>query len=851
MSDFLSLLNDKQREAVTTTTGPLLVIAGAGSGKTRALTHRIAYLMAEKKISPWNILAVTFTNKAAQEMKERILKLTRDSCDDGGDMNGGGDMGTHGGAVFGRDIVSEFRGGRSGERDVPTIGTFHSLCVRILRKHAHVIDYETAFTIYDTTDQEILMKRLMEERKMDPKKMNPRAILSGISGAKNQLISPKEYLRYANTHFTEKVAELYLPYQEALRKNSAMDFDDLIMKTVEIFRHDTGVLNEYQERFSFISVDEYQDTNHAQYVLVKLLASKHQNLCAIGDEDQSIYSWRGATIRNILDFEKDYPNAKIIKLEQNYRSTQEILDAAHSVICLNSQRKEKRLWTDRIGGEKIHILMARSERAEGEMVAEEILRILRSHERPDYRDFVVLYRTNAQSRVLEEIFLRYGIPYKIIGGIKFYERKEIKDVLAYLRVIQNPRDSVSLLRILNVPARNIGLKTLEALQRFAAGRSGDGSDGFGTGFGGRGAGGPGGSAGGISLFEAMEEVASFLSSARSDQEPARPGPHSSARSLRLHDAVTDSQIEHLSDTKIQSIEKFAVLIRKLQQINSNETAAGLMKYVLEETGYRAFLDDGSSEGEERLENVRELISVAKKYDSLEPAMSLRVFLEEVSLISDADQVNESANSITLMTVHSAKGLEFSNVFVVGLEEGIFPHGRNVLERDQLEEERRLMYVAMTRAKERLYLLFAQERLLYGEYRHNAPSQFLGALPEEIVERNYQAFDSEIVVRRERSMRNFGGKFAENLESSGGDFTGVGRAGHRKREVFSKLISEMAKPVPMENVESPYVDGDRVIHRDYGSGVVLNSVGGVVTVVFENPSVGVKKMAVSIAPMKKV
>lgn len=794
MHELLLKLNDKQREAVTTTEGPLLVIAGAGSGKTRALTHRIVYLMSEKKTSPWNILAVTFTNKAAQEMKERILKLAA--------------IGSEGGGANGFLDADYWRGGS----DIPTIGTFHSLCVRILRKHAHVIDHETAFTIYDMTDQEILMKRLMEERKMDPKKMNPRAILSGISGAKNQLITPKEYLRYANTHFTEKVAELYLPYQETLRKNSAMDFDDLIMKTVEIFHGDKAVLNEYQERFSFISVDEYQDTNHAQYILVKLLAEKYRNLCVIGDEDQSIYSWRGATIRNILDFEKDYPNAKIIKLEQNYRSTQEILDGAHSVISLNSQRKEKRLWTSKIGGEKIHVLMARSERAEGEMVAEEILRILKSHERPDYRDFVILYRTNAQSRVMEEVFLRYSLPYKIIGGIKFYERKEIKDLLAYLRVIQNPCDGVSLLRILNVPARNIGLKTLEALQRFASSRG----------------------AGGISLFEAMEEVASFLSSARSDQEPARPDPHSPARSLRSHDAVTDSRIEHFSGAKIQALEKFSALIRKLQQINSNETAAGLIQYVLEETGYRAFLDDGSSEGEERLENVRELISVAKKYDSLDPGMSLRVFLEEVSLISDADLVNESANSVTMMTVHSAKGLEFPNVFVVGLEEGIFPHGRNVLERDQLEEERRLMYVAMTRAKERLYLLFAQERLLYGEYRHNAPSQFLEVLPKEIVERNYQAFDSEVLVRRDRAIGN-----------------GIIPPRNAKREASSKLISETSKPVPMENIESPYRDGDRVVHRDYGSGVVLNAVGGVVTVVFEDTSVGVKKLAVSIAPMKKL
>ncbi|MEK7544849.1 MAG: UvrD-helicase domain-containing protein [Patescibacteria group bacterium] len=748
MGHFLDELNDPQRDAVVTMEGPLLVIAGAGSGKTKALTHRIAYMIQERGVSPWNILAVTFTNKAAQEMKERIAKLTSVSV--------------------GQSFMENL--------DLPTIGTFHSVCVKILRKYGHVLGYENSFTIYDGTDQEILMKQLMEQRKMDPKKMNPKAILGGISGAKNQLITAKEYQKYANSHFTETIAELYPPYQKALRENGAMDFDDLIMNVVTIFRTDAAVLTEYQDRFGYISVDEYQDTNHAQYTFSKLLAEKYRNICAIGDEDQSIYSWRGATIRNILDFEKDYPEAKVIKLEQNYRSTQPILDAAHSVIRLNSQRKEKKLWTEKTIGDPVKIWACRNERAEGEMVAQEILKTMRTYEAPDYQDFVVLYRTNAQSRVMEEIFLRNGIPYKIIGGIKFYDRKEIKDLIAYLRVIQNPRDSVSMMRILNVPARNIGAKTIEAVQQFALSR-------------------------GVSFFEAMDDIASF---------------------------------GELADAKVLAIQKFVALIRRLQNFNTQETAAGMIKYVFEEAGYRAFLDDGSSEGEERLENVREMISVAKKYDALEPGMSLKIFLEEVSLIADAERTEEKKNSVTMMTIHSAKGLEFPVVFVVGMEEGIFPHGRNALERDLLEEERRLMYVAVTRAKEKLYLLFAQERMLYGEYKNNPPSQFLAVLPEDVVERNY-----DLMGGRGR-VGGFGGAGVSTFGSSGG----------RQFQPITDL-SQSSKPVPMEDVESVYQKGDTVMHPSFGPGTVMSVAGGVIEIIFEDPDVGVKKLAVSIAPLKKI
>jgi DNA helicase-2/ATP-dependent DNA helicase PcrA len=771
--DLLKNLNDKQREAVLATDGAVLVLAGAGSGKTKALTHRIAYLVREKGVSPWNILAVTFTNKAAKEMKERITKLIAEAG-----------VGESGGASFGNPFA---------EYDVPTIGTFHSICVRILRKHAHLMDFENSFVIYDTADQEIIMKKLMEERNMDPKKMNPRAMLGAISGAKNQLIGPEEYHRYANSHFTEKVSDLYTPYQKALRTNGAMDFDDLLMKTVELFRKYPEVLGEYQERFKYICVDEYQDTNHAQYIFTKLLAAKYGNLCVIGDEDQSIYSWRGATIKNILDFEKDYPGAVTVKLEQNYRSTQPILDAAHSVISLNSQRKEKKLWTEKVEGDRVKIWMARSERHEGEMVAGEILRVMRQYESPSYRHFVVLYRTNAQSRVMEEIFLRSGIPYKIVGGTKFYDRKEIKDLLAYLRVIQNPRDSVSLTRIINVPARNLGPKTLEAVQQFASQRN-------------------------FSLFAGMEEVASLGDS--------------------------------LADSKIQGIQKFVALIRELQEVNREHPASGVIKYVLDRAGYKNFLDDGTSEGEERLENVRELISVATKYDGLEAGMSLKIFLEEVSLISDADQVSEDSNCVTMMTIHAAKGLEFPHVFVVGLEDGIFPSSRSMLERDQLEEERRLMYVAVTRAKECLYLLHAQERLLYGEYKSNAPSQFLKHLPEHVVERNY--------TPRERSSGGYSNSGSGGYSSEVGErmsrerlSKGIFGTGGFRDKRFEKVENTPSKPVPLENVESSYRDGDRVTHPVFGSGIVMNVTGGIITIVFENPSVGVKKLAVSIAPLTKV
>lgn len=707
-----------QQEAVLSTEGPVLIIAGAGSGKTRALTHRIAYLIHERKVAPQNILAVTFTNKAAGEMKERIIGLVGSELD-----------------------------------DLPTVGTFHSFCAQILRRHIHELGFENSFTIYDSNDTVVLMKQIMKDYHLSEKQLNPKAVLGHISQAKNELMGPEEYEMQAHNFFTQKVAELYKPYQARLRQCQALDFDDLLMKTVDLFRQFPKILDSYQERYRYISVDEYQDTNHAQYTLVKMLAEKYRNICVIGDPDQSIYSWRGANMNNILDFEKDYPEALVIKLEQNYRSTSVILDAAHALIERNRNRKDKKLWTDREGGEKIRIWNASDERDEAMKVAQAIAQQVHSHETPDYREFAVLYRTNAQSRALEEAFMRYGVPYKIVGGVKFYLRKEIKDVIAYLRVINNPDDNVSLLRIINTPSRKIGAKTLEQLQHFAAQQ-------------------------GISMFRAIERA---------------------------------REIDGLG-SKAAHIEKFGRLIKRLQEVNQKYSAGGVIKHVIVESGYRDFLlSEKTPEGEARLQNVQELVSVADKYDGLEPGISLATFLEEVALISDLDNIEDEHNAATLMTLHAAKGLEFPIVFMTGLEEGVFPHSRTLFEPQELEEERRLMYVGVTRAKDMLYILHARQRMLFGEFKQNAPSQFLLDIPEELIEGQ---------TMQERPHRSFG-----------------------------------ERPIPLEDEEGfvpPELhDGDRVSHRSFGEGVVLSVSGGVVTIAFKDPGVGVKKLAISIAPIEKL
>lgn len=725
MSKILEGLNEKQQKAVVNTEGPLLVIAGAGSGKTRALTHRIAYLIKEKGIKPWNILAVTFTNKAANEMKERVKRLLNEE----------------------------------NEAALPTVGTFHATCVRILRKHIHLLGYENAFTIYDTADQQILMKHVMKDLQIDDKQLNPKAVLNHISNAKNQLLGPEKYSQLVSNYFTEKVAEIYKHYQNRLLKSSALDFDDIIMKTVELFQKQPEVLDYFQEKYRYISVDEYQDTNHAQYVLTNQLAEKYRNICVIGDSDQSIYSFRGANIQNILDFEKDYPELKIVLLEQNYRSSQTILDAAHSIIKHNKQRKEKKLWTDRDGGDKIVLKALENEREEGVFIGHEIEQLLRTHETPSYKDFVVLYRTNAQSRVMEETFLRFGIPYKIIGGIKFYQRKEIKDIVAYLRVIQNTADTVSLTRIINTPPRKIGPKTIETVQQFALQT-------------------------GTTLFESMSNA---------DQCPG------------------------LAESKAQALIDFTKLIKELQKKNTEFSAAGVIKHVLDYSGYKKFISDGTIEGESRLENIYELINVASKYDNLEAGISLNIFLEEIALIADVDSLDDEDNAVTMMTIHSAKGLEFPVVFIAGLEDGVLPHSRSLLERDELEEERRLMYVAVTRAQHKLYLLRAKNRMLYGEISSTTPSQFIANIPTELMEMD------ENDVRMHKS----------NLQSADLGYT----------------------PIPFEDFneseDNQLHDGDKVLHNSFGEGRVVSVMGGVATIAFDNPKYGVKKLALSIAPLKKI
>lgn len=730
MSDVLSGLNDKQRAAVLATEGPVLVFAGAGSGKTKALTHRIAYLIKEKGVHPKNILAVTFTNKAAGEMQERIIKLLNES-----DMN-----------------------------YVPVIGTFHSICVRLLRKHIHEIDYENSFVIYDSTDQQILGKKIIKELGLDEKKFPIRAILSHISNAKNHLMKAEQYKMQAHNYFTEKVAQVYEEYERQLRKNNALDFDDLLLRTVELFEQKPELLAMYQDRFKYICVDEYQDTNQAQYKIIHMLAKKHHNLCVIGDSDQSIYSWRGANMQNILDFEKDYPNAKVILLDQNYRSTKNILAAAHSIIKHNKNRKDKELWTDNHEGSPLKMYEAHHERDEAYYVVEQIKNQMRKDTSTEYKDFSVLYRTNAQSRVFEEAFMRSGIPYRIIGGIKFYERKEIKDILAYLRVIHNPFDDIALLRIINVPTRGIGAQTLNHLQ-----------------------------------------------------ELARLGQTS------IYSVILDCErYESLGGRGQKALLKFRQIMESLRLLNHSEKAAALIKHIVEAIGYKDYLmQEGAEVGETRLENVNELISVASKYDALEPGVALAVFLEEVALIADTDSIDDQDNAVVLMTIHSAKGLEFSHVFLVGLEEGIFPHSRSLLDPEQFEEERRLMYVAITRAEQELHLTRARQRMIYGDLKANNPSPFLMDIPPTL-------FGDQVPTERD-----YGGLLGKQIPV----------------ENESGLISD---DEAFNNMDMPQLQaGDKVVHDKWGEGKVLGLTGGVVTIAFADPRIAVRKLALSVAPLRKI
>jgi DNA helicase-2/ATP-dependent DNA helicase PcrA len=629
---FLEGLNPRQREAVLATEGPVLILAGPGSGKTATITRRIAYLIA-RGITPEQILGVTVTNKAAGEMKERISRLLM------------------------ANSKWQIRHTPHADGQMPFIGTFHAFCVRILRAYASQIGYFRGFSIFDEDDSLSLMKETLKELGINPKQFAPGMLLNVISGLKNELTSPEKYEEDAGLSdlFPRTVHQSYLRYQERLYQANAMDFDDLLMKTVLLFEKHPDILTLYQDRFRYIHVDEWQDTNHAQYVLISQLAKKYGNIAVVGDDAQSIYSFRGADYRNILNFEKDWPDAKVIVLDQNYRSTQTILDAAREVISRNLQQKEKRLWTERKGGEALSIVAAENERSEAQFVGETVRELL--DQGIARKDLVILYRTNAQSRVLEDAMLERDIPYKIVGGVKFYQRKEVKDILAYVRYILNPKDLVSLKRIINVPARGIGKQTLLAY-----------------------------------LYK--------------DRLNGKAGS--------------------------AALEGFDRLIASLTGLAADKPAAGFIRDVLRLTRYREYLEDGSTNAEERWENVQELVSLAKKYDDAPPTEGLEKMIEDAALMSDQDEVRTDNDMVHLMTLHAAKGLEFPVVFMVGIEEGVLPHARSLFNPVELEEERRLCYVGLTRAKEKIFLSFALSRTLFGSTQVNPPSRFLSEIPERLV-----------------------------------------------------------------------------------------------------------------------
>ncbi len=709
MQALLSGLNDEQKRAVETIDGPLLILAGAGSGKTKTLTHRIAYILSTHKATPFNILAVTFTNKAAGEMRERVAKLMDQNPDNRSFM--------------------------------PYLGTFHSICVRILRQDGEHYGIPRNFVIWDEGDRLAAIKQVIKNVGIDEKKFPARLMTSLISSAKNEMVSPTEFAATAgNTPAAQAAAKVYPVYEKMLKDAAALDFDDLISKTVQMLQSNKEVRSKWQNQFSYVMIDEYQDTNAAQYRLVKLLTGPHNNIAVVGDDWQSIYSWRGADFKNILNFEKDYPKCTVIKLEQNYRSTKNILDAAHSVILQNSLRSEKKLWTAAGEGAEVQVIPVSSERHEAESISRRIKMSVDSRKR-EYSDFAVLYRTNAQSRALEEVFVHHGLPYRIVGGVRFYDRKEVKDIMAYLRLIYQPNDVASFERIVNVPARGIGTKSIEAFASWRAENN-------------------------LTLAEGLAQVgeATGLSA------KAKSGLYVLAdiiSSYRL-------QLEDLSPATI-----IDSLLRRLD--------------------YLHFLQDGTPQGDARVENVRELLSVAAEYQDL----GLAGFLEEVSLVSEPDKVSgaSSSSGVVMMTLHSAKGLEFPAVFITGLEESILPHSRALYDAGEMEEERRLMYVGMTRAKQELYLTYATERTLYGGRQHNPPSRFLSDIGNASV-------------------------------ATGSDFWQIGAA----QDSEPHYVPELQQ-------------GDGVRHNIFGDGTVLDLQGETATIFFKGK--GTKKLNIAFAPLEKL
>ena len=660
-------LNDKQIEAVRAINGPVLILAGAGSGKTRALIHRIAHLITSG-IKPENILAVTFTNKASGEIKERVHKLLQ---------------------------TTHYKLQTS-----PWMGTFHSICLKILRQEAEQIGYGRGFVIYDTDDQISLLKNVMQDLDMDIKKFNPKAMLGKISKLKSELIGHEEFADGAKEYIEKILAPAYTSYQTALKQNNAMDFDDLIMLCVNLFQKSPETLRKYQQIFKYILIDEYQDTNHSQYVWANLLAQKHRNLFVIGDDYQSIYQFRQADIRNILDFEKDYPEAKIVMLEQNYRSTQNILAAANNIILNNKEQKHKKLWTKNMKGTKIVLKENADQRKEGQFLAETIRNVVKQGLRPD--QITVLYRTHAQSRSVEEAMLKYGIPYKIIGGVNFYQRREIKDILAYVRLALNPNDGIGLDRVYNVPARGIGNALFQKIKTIMNG-------------------------GGFDNFTTLTQK------------------------LTVEYGFNKKQLDALKN--------LGLLIETLNQKSKEVSVSELIKLIIKKTSYEQYIKDGSHEGEERWENVKEIFTAANKYEGVPAPEGLESFLAEVALIQDTDRVNQKDSNVNLMTVHSAKGLEFPVVFLVGLEEGLFPHASSLINPSELEEERRLCYVGITRAKQQLFLTYCRERMMYGSTQFNPPSRFVFEIPDDLIDfqpleqierkKRWDEFDWEEYIRYDK------------------------------------------------------------------------------------------------------
>ncbi|MCS6861166.1 MAG: DNA helicase PcrA [Abditibacteriales bacterium] len=753
--DILSHLNPPQREAVTHTEGPLLIFAGAGSGKTRVLTHRIAYLIAEKKVNPAHIFAATFTNKAANEMKERVERLI----------------------------------GASAER--MWIGTFHAMCARMLRLHGERLGVDRHFVIFDEDDSTRLIRDCLRELDIDPERYRPASIKSTISAAKNELLDPRRFQQTRQGAWDKMVARVYARYQERLRQNRALDFDDLLMQAVELLRTNEEMASYYQERFRYVLVDEFQDVSYAQYRLVELLARKHRNICVVGDDDQSIYSWRGADVRLILAFESDYPDAKIIKLEQNYRSTQPILDAAWHVIRHNQRRADKRLWTERKEGPPVVVHDTANEQEEAFWVAEKIQE-LRQREGRKWSDFAILCRVNAQSRIFEEVFTKLRLPLQLVGTQRFYERKEIKDVVAYLKLLFNPYDEISLRRVLNVPPRGIGDKTISRL----------------------------------------EEVAT---------QSGKP----------LMDVLRHDDLDVILDRRAASaVQRFRDLLLHLQQQADHLTVSELVTLILDKTGYHEWLrEERTLEAAERLENLDELLTAARQFDESYqlPVTSdqspehdlpltthhspLAAFLEQTSLSSDLDQYAEDSDRVTMMTLHSAKGLEFNVVFLIGMEQGLLPHARAVFNNNadprELEEERRLCYVGITRAREQVFLTYAHRRTLHGRSEPTMPSQFLNEIP------------SHLTIKRDRDMRH----------------TSLSSASPPSLDL-TKILSKPRRSAGTQTNSSGYNIGDKVRHGIWGEGIVVKvAPDGTepfwIEVAFPRSDVGIKRIALQYAPIEKI